>query len=147
MLKGALAVCIAALIVLAFAIKYEANAEGTVTLGDSPNRPMRSVAYSWAITTNAFVAADATRPSGQIERVVIPGQSTTNTYDVQLLDTNGVDLFAGAFTGLTNATKEVRSGHSTNFPVAVDGSLTLVVTNYAIGAHVETSGVVRVYWR
>ena len=63
---------------------------------------------------------------GQILRVTIPAQSSTNTYDITLQDDDGIDILYGKGSGLADSITDIHAG--TNL-VAVSGFLRVAVTN------------------
>jgi len=111
-------------------------------------RTMKVTTITWAITTNATVTGTIQGISGLIERIVIPVQLTTNEYSVYLYDESSIDLLQGNGVTISNALIHLFADNAdTSLPIATDGDLTFLVTNYVIAVSTATNGEMLVYHR
>lgn len=112
---------------------------GTVTILYSETRTIKKVTLDWLSDASGDATADTKALAGQILRVVfIPdsgGTQPSNLYDVVLNDADSIDVLEGLGANLSNTTSTdvvpvVTDGNAGNMaPVAVDGKLSLAVSN------------------
>ncbi len=116
---------------LLLALASLAWGEGSVSSATLSSRTVRRTTITWTASTNAWVSASNTTYgiSGEILRIVIPANATTNEITVTVKDDNGIDLLFGDGASISNALTHL---HNTNYPIAVDGYLITAVTNAAV---------------
>jgi len=120
-------VLVVGVLALVFAGAF-AFAEGTATTSENPLRPMRVSTISWSVLSNGWATATVKGISGDIQRILLPAQADTNTYDLTLVDSGGLDILFGR--GIhAGSTNPISLHGNTNFPFATDGNLALTVTN------------------
>lgn len=111
---------------------------------------MNRLDVSWGITTNGTIEKQLTNSvpvSGEIERVVINANDTTNFYDLSIIDVHGIDVLAGMGADVSNVLFEAQASNDTNLPIAVTGALLVRITNYTGAASTVTGGTFSVYYR
>ena len=122
---------------------------GSMTNVVSETRGIYKMTVGWSMTTNRMVSGTLTTVSGELLRFGTPWTGVTNKYDVYLYDAEGVDLLKGTVSGIHH-TNLYAFATSTLLPIAVDGNLTLVVSNYltdAMAAYDVTNGAAYLYYR
>lgn len=125
-------------------------AGGTVTVTHSPaSRTMKTKTIAWTITTNSTVTGTVQGLSGELLRYVIAAQGTTNQYDVTVSDSNGIDLLSGGGVNVSNAiVHDYADNAASTLPIASDGDLTLLVTNYdGLAVSATTNGSLVLFYR
>lgn len=125
-------------------------ATGTVAITYSKSRTIRSVTWSWIATAGGAAGDVAVGISGEILRVVTnPGSpAPSDNYDITIVDDDGFDVCAGLAQNRDTVNTEsfvplTGDGTTTNQRFAVDGTLTLAVSNAGSGG----AGTVTVYYR
>ena len=133
--------------IAALALVAGAALAGDVTI-DTGSRSIRKSVITWDITTNGIVQGVVGGISGELLRLVIPAQLTTNLYTLTLEDADEIDVLHGMGTDISSTIVEAWTGSTTNLPIAIDGLHTLFVTNHVgLGAASVTNGEVVIYWR
>jgi hypothetical protein len=140
---------LASVLVVSALVTYQALAGGSVTVTHSKTRQIAKTTCAWSITTNANLSATVSKVSGELLRVVVLAQGHTNTYDILLNDAESVDLLQGSGADCSNAVTHLHADYGdTVLPIATDGDLTLVITNYAgLANNASTNGTVVLYHR
>ena len=126
---------------------------GSIAIIQSGSRTVKKLELDWLCDASGNVnGVDTEAISGEILRVTFTpdggGTAPTNLYDVTLDDEDGIDVLNGKGANLSNTTTTsiaplYGDGTTTNRPVAVDGKLTLDVSN----AGNAKGGIVAVYYR
>jgi hypothetical protein len=123
------------------------SSAGSVT-ADTPRGSIKATTLDWTISTNENVVAIISGVDGELLRYVVAPGLSTNLYAITLVDENSIDILAGAGSALSNATVHAWADNGdTALPIALSGSLTLTVTNSALGIANSTNGTLRLYWR
>ena len=93
-------ICVGLILMCLGAIGFQALGEGTATETQQTWTSIHKTTISWSISSNGWAIVNGGKVvDGQLLRIVVPAQSTTNTYDMTITDEYGVDLLQGAGTG------------------------------------------------
>lgn len=110
-------------------------AGGEVTITEDQAWPVQSIVFDWVADATGDVDAATTTNwySGSLERAsFINDNATASRYDIEILDSNGVDLLAGAGYYINEATTAISTftpASATDVNSLVNGQLTLSVEN------------------
>lgn len=123
--------------------------EGTATATLSESRLTKRLSVAMTQSTNAW-ASYATNISGRILRAAVVADTgatgPTNGYNVRVEDDAGINIFGGFGAALnSNVTSYVteNTAASNNLPIAVDGVLTIILTN----AGPQNAATTHLWWQ
>jgi len=120
---------------------------GTVTITEQTHKMVKKVTFDWDCTTGT-VANKTTDNSydGEVLRIVNLANTSTGTWNLQIHDSDGVDLLGGQGSAMTSGSADfgTSTGGSKNYPLSVVSSeLTLDISSATTGS----SGTTIVYIR